>query len=142
MKFKRNLEKDLKLCEAATAGPWQSYHPAEFADDIRISQCGNVDEQVGRGYIGRVTQSHGPQSGGAHGTHLPPRDEDVRLMAEAREGWPATIRYAMQLRAALLNIAARAENLSSADIVAHVADGLGITVKQLQKELDSDADVE
>ncbi len=78
------------LAGAATPGPWKSYHPSEIPQDIRIARDGVVSNRV-RSYVGRVTTSHDPKkSGGSGGALKPPRDEDVRFMAAARAGGPAT----------------------------------------------------
>ncbi|WP_028988052.1 hypothetical protein [Thermicanus aegyptius] len=75
----RDLGKDLKICEAATPGPW-----SVAIDPELVLQDRNDAEVV---WI----------AGCDFGKEQPKGKENARFIAEARVGWPQTIRYAMKL---------------------------------------------
>lgn len=66
--IKRDLHADLAICEAATAGPWETSGCGSWSVETRIS-----------GITGEVYE-----------------DADATLIAEAREGWPEAIRRAIE----------------------------------------------
>lgn len=71
--MRRDLERDLAICNAATPGP------------IRITKCECGHPVCDQVFIS-ITKADG---------RLTP--EDAHFIAEARSGWPETIRYAMSL---------------------------------------------
>lgn len=78
---KRDLAADLAICEAATAGPW------EVAPDVCGPEGMAVYETEDYGCICEVGDPY------ARGNNRPA--ENMRMIAEAREGWPEAIRRAM-----------------------------------------------
>ncbi|WP_279041746.1 hypothetical protein [Brevibacillus borstelensis] len=80
--IRRDLQADLKICEAATPGPWRMNDSDMYEDNIVWGPKG-----PGYGAVARVENDY-PRK---------PRINDARFVAEAREGWPETIRYAMSL---------------------------------------------
>lgn len=82
MSEKRDLEKDLAICEAATPPPWKAdgkelWHVGKSYDDLN-------DPHI---YIGKVAD------------WCEQCKADLRFLAEAREGWPHAIRRAMEAEA-------------------------------------------
>lgn len=79
----RDLEADLKLCEAATEGPWEwDYHFKQLVSrsaDMNIT--GGIDPQTGFDDCGVFIGI-----------------DDRDFIAAARTGWPETIRELMEAR--------------------------------------------
>jgi hypothetical protein len=75
--MKRDLNADLRICEAATAGPWI----AEKTGAMDV-----VSEVTGRVVLFAV---------GDDMTYLDMAEEDERFVIEARTGWPHAINRAM-----------------------------------------------
>lgn len=78
---KRDLVKDLELCEAATPGPWTEL--LAQGGYIINHECGEETARVIRG------------AGGVR------RSEDAAFIAAARTGWPHAIRRVMAAEAKL-----------------------------------------
>ncbi|KKX56364.1 hypothetical protein [Brevibacillus borstelensis] len=74
--MRRDLQADLKICEAATPGPWAVTGKYVVQD--------RHDKDDFRQVIFKAQ-------------HIPKLAADMRFAAEARQGWPETIRYAMGL---------------------------------------------
>lgn len=78
----RDLEKDLAICEAASPGPWKLNDSPHYEHNIIWGFKG-----PGHGAIAEVAFDY-PRK---------PRINDACFIAEARTGWPETIKYAMGL---------------------------------------------
>lgn len=92
----RDLEADLKLCGAATEGPWVCSHPfrmsREPAPNPSIVECDHP--------IGSVAHCYGSNF------------TDADFIAAAREGWPETIRELMEARKRIAELESRLEVLT------------------------------
>ncbi|WP_035295167.1 hypothetical protein [Brevibacillus thermoruber] len=86
----RDLEADLAICEAATPGPYT------------IEPCGCGHSACNFVFIHKINYSDG---------RLLP--EDARFIAEARAGWPYTIRRALAAEAELLRVNVENRNLEA-----------------------------
>ncbi len=88
MSGKRDLAKDLELCEKATPPPWEA-KKTEYIDGGWIL--------INRRVLGPAFYSNAP-SDTPQGAQA---DADLDFAAEAREGWPEAIRRAMEAEARL-----------------------------------------
>jgi hypothetical protein len=77
----RDLEKDLEICEAATPGPWIANNTARHEDNLVWGPKG-----PGHGAVAQVSFY----------TPSEYQMNDVRFIAEAREGWPYAIKQAIE----------------------------------------------
>ncbi len=80
----RDLEADLAICEAASPGPWR-----QDSDGFLIV------------------------ANGIHIADVVSTEEDARFIAEARTGWPYTIRRALAAEAELLRVNVENRNLEA-----------------------------
>jgi hypothetical protein len=80
--LRRDLQKDLELCNAATPGPWFSPWDNEETLDCFTSVA--TDEAV-------------IEIDWYDGSHLVVTEEDARFIVQAREGWPHAIERALEL---------------------------------------------
>jgi len=120
---KRDLQADLALCDAATAGPWRMYGGKFGETNVYYPPYDNHDEVV--------------SDIDADRTH------DARFIAESREAWPEAIRRAIaaeekwaKLRSVVITNATggNGENINDWDIMrnhmdefdSEVVDGVGL----------------
>ena len=85
--LQRDLEKDLKLCERASPPPWELC--GEGTPDVHVSRgdlpaaCDPILEIEDGGYSAKITARN---------------ETDMEFAAAAREGWPATLRLAIEYK--------------------------------------------
>ena len=83
----RDLKADLKLCNKATLGPWQSN-----------KSCG--DNHYPNNYVwGEKGPGYGTVAKAGVDYPSIPREHDAEFIAQAREGWPHAIERAIKAEA-------------------------------------------
>lgn len=87
----RDLHADLAICDAASSAPWTWIGANRVTLDVGSIRDGAGWSVCDFGNSARYYPTQGTE----------PSDEDIRLITEARQGWPEAIRRA---------IAAEAEN--------------------------------
>lgn len=94
----RDLEADLKLCEAATEGPWTVFDSDDTMCMTYIGVCtDNKDPEGTDGYehVIAATLLQEPRYADHHSKQW---YENANFIAAARTGWPETIRELMEAR--------------------------------------------
>jgi hypothetical protein len=110
--LKRDLEKDLVLCDSATPGPWYTVDGIWLPPNCGTYViAGHYDLHRGKPVLDHIDidESDADQDGPDYSQS----DADLEFAAEARTGWPAAIRRASAAESQLAEAIARVRELEA-----------------------------